>query len=379
MERYADWVKANNNIDKSRYIVSVIGFVCTCFLYVTLFADKEINYIIIGGVIIVVAALSCNKYFFKRYLNIEQNVEYTDISKIMCYHSFDIDEYFNVIKVKMKKHTSLIGIYVFQIIMLFIFGNEGREFEWWKFLSFSLIGIVLIFTPYISYYCQKWIFSYKMRKGIDGKFKIILKALSAIGLLADSLLWIVVACLALLIGWVVFGSLVTPEVIESKIVFRNRTYMQSILFLIIGGFGMLLLTMEDGMRAIGKKLYRIAFAICICLMIVGMALTVREQNIYTEFADDRFIIYNFGIKAEYGMEDIDTFSVYIDEDRAGIQLELTFKDGVNVKTLGTSITCSDLYTNTYKDENEFVEDYVKTLKSRGIDGTVEDIEFENIK
>ena len=72
------------------------------------------------------------------------------------------------------------------------------------------------------------------------------------------------------------------------------------------------------------------------------------------------------------MEDIDTFSVYIDKDRAGIQLELTFKDGVNVKTLGTSTTCSDLYTNTYKDENEFVEDYVKTLKSRGIDGTVED-------
>ena len=47
MERYADWVKANNNIDKSRYIVSVIGFVCTCFLYVTLFDDKEINDIII--------------------------------------------------------------------------------------------------------------------------------------------------------------------------------------------------------------------------------------------------------------------------------------------------------------------------------------------
>ena len=340
--------------------------------YIYWLKDSERLYIIIGGVIIVVAALSCNKYFFKRYLNIEQNVEYTDISKIMCYHSFDIDEYFNVIKVKMKKHTSLIGIYVFQIIMLFIFGNEGREFEVWKFLTYLLIGIVLIFTPYISYYSQKWIFSYKMRKGIDGKLKIILKALSVLDLLAESLLWIFVYAITLFMSWVLFGGMVTPEVIESKIIFRNYTSMYSLLFFIIGGFGMFSLTMYIGMTVIGKKLYRIAFAICICLMIVGMALTVREQNIYTEFADDRFIIYNFGIKAEYGMEDIDTFSVYIDKDRAGIQLELTFKDGVNVKTLGTSTTCSDLYTNTYKDENEFVEDYVKTLKSRGIDGTVED-------
>lgn len=377
MEKCAKWVKMNNPDIKGRLIFAYIGFVCACFLYVVMSSAWDMKLMAGGGIVVFVSALSLGKYSCERYSCVESafaNALKINISEVMRYHSFDVDEYYGIIKKQLRKSTVLIGICAIVMALVGGFTGEHVVFDGKRAAIFLVVGLISITAPYIAYYFEKKIFYYQMYNGNVGTVQFICSLISGAFFLVEIIFWIVSSILTLLILWGMFGQWVAPAVDETKIIFRNYNDEMGFLFLVAALLGELCLIANYKMKTIWQKVYNTAVGICVIVFIVGIVLTIRDSNIYTEFADDRFIVYNFGVEKDYGMEEIQSFRIYNNAVDDGIQFELTFNDGKSYKTLSSTSTNSNLYGENYYSEYNFISDYVKSLKNAGINGTLEDEE-----
>ena len=285
------------------------------------------------------------------------------MSEIMRYHPFDAEGYFWYIRKKMKWLVGIVGGISLGLTVLGSMPETGTGIVWRRTVPFLIVGLCCTVAPCVMYLLKKKLFIRQLQRGTEGKLSLALKVFNSLFLIVEVVLLFVVAAVSLLLLWGIFTDMVSPEIDESLMILRNfYGFVGSYLLIILAAFCLIVAALCR------KKLFYVGAAIVFLLAV--FILVFNAQN-YTEFRENEFVIYHFGEKKVYQIEDIKSFRIYADKKDEQIQLELNFQDGVSRKTMGTAQTCSQRYEEQYYSDYNFIADYVAKLKEAGVSGELE--------
>ncbi len=374
MKTLLDWVKKNNSGDRSKFILAMVVFAGYFACFVLMSEERNVSFIIGGGCIAFIIAMDVGRYFIDRYLKVYAEElllgERVELVQVMRFHAFDVEEYFGQIRKKMSFPVGILAVYVF--VLAFLPGIEvGKGVDWQRVVIFWAIGIICVAAPYITYFLKKRWFCFQLRAGKEGKLYLALSIGKALFVALEILFGIVVLVVSTLIFSSLMMGIMEPKIDDSMMICRHSQgfiyYYVFLLVAVLGGIWLLC-------NGFSKKISKVFCVGTVISFLVAGYMMVYTAHTYTEFQNDKIIIYHFGIEKEYQLEDIADFRIYAEEENEQIQMELTFRDGVRKKIIGTAQSSSELYAKTYYGDYDFIADYVEKMLDKGVEGTLEDVE-----
>ncbi len=374
MKEIAEWVKKNNPRDRSKFIVSVVVFIAYYLCFVLMSAEQNKGFLIGGSFIAFMIAMDTGRYFIDRYLNVyEEELLFgapVELVQVMRFHSFAVEEYFDQIQKKMK---ILAGILLIYTVAMALLAGVTKEItmDWDEFVVFLFLGILCAVAPYVTFFLKKRLFYFQLGVGKEGKLHLALSIGKALFTIPEIIVGIVAVVVSTLFVSAMLIGVLEPKIDDSMLICRHSHeflfYYVFFVLAIAGGIWVLC-------NRISTKRSKLLCAGTVLSFLVAVYMLVYTANTYTEFQNDKVIIYHFGVEKEYQIEDISKFRIYAEEESEQIQMELTFRDGVCKRMIGTSQTTSELYEKTYFSDYNFIADYVEKLLAAGVEGRLEEVE-----
>jgi len=283
------------------------------------------------------------------------------LKNIMNTQSFDVKEYFKILS---RRFLPL------QIISAFIV--IGTAFFKIRSVSTSLLaaGIVLL-VPSVLFLAEAALFKYSLTH--DSKKHLILDSVVKSGfnivkmvICASMTMMIILLALS-----IISSNLVMKGVSDSSIVrvaYNGDIYAgMSVIASVVLVFSLL-----DGRFHVLKSGKRHIFSVLAAvIMIAGVILysfAAKEHNVM--ISEDKIIVRERSEERSYGLEDVESFRVYSDDD--ALQIELAVSDGKTVKLFATTLDDTTAWKDRYSNDYSFAAEFCGRLIERGIPGKLEE-------
>lgn len=376
IEQLARKIWDSNLKYRGKVIIAIEALLAWCGVANTIFSMEETiqHELFLNGLYLLLVLISCDQWT-SRYLYLDNGKigiegQVQSLMKLMCFHAFDAEAYFALIK------KSLWKLQFFHVLFWFLcYLNCYLEDRWtWQraVLAFASLFVALL-CPYLLCWFKKKDYVYHLCHRRKTVAEMSLKVFATIiRFLGDYLVMAVVLIggifLSFLLG-AIFSTIFTVIPVGEEFIWRRSYFTMISLFI---GLALLLIVMiwaAWGYRLIKRK--RTIVMICSVVLVIMLCLSAVEANRYIDFYDGRIVLHNLWKEKEYLQKDIARYRISAEDN--GIQLTLFMQDGEAVKLVTASFENSDLYEEKYFGDYTYIADYVKELGEQGIPGELQDL------
>lgn len=376
MEVLARKIWDSNLKYRGKVIVAIEALLGWCGVASTLFSQEEgIQYeLLLNGLYLLLVLISCEKWI-SRYLYLDNGkigigCEVQGLMGVMCFHAFDVEAYFALIK------KSLWKLQIFHVLFWLLrcfCGSFLDTWTWQRGLAALATCIVALLCPYLLCLIKKQYYTYYLchsRKTVFGTCLSVFGAITRF--LADYFAMFVVfvggTFLSFLLG-AFLSTIFVAVPIGEEYIWRRSFF--TVFYLFIGLVLMLIVLVWSiwGYTIIKKR--RTAVMLFIAVSVIMLCLAAVEANRYIDFYDGRIVVRKLWKEKEYQQRDIAHYCISAEDD--GIQMTLFMQDGEAIKLVRTSYENSDLYEEEYFGDYTYIADYVKQLEEQGIPGKLQDL------